>query len=168
MTTPSRHYLKMMLRQLAPVVGDAEWTDFSAYGEEGAKALEAKLSGGRAALAKAFLMARDALESEDPISEIVVLEAQALERQGGLQREKSAQKCARKKGGAARGEQQRLEADEAWRPYVKKFDAFIANGRNETFALKAIKKMILKDEFVVGGTGKPPSERTLRKRLMKK
>lgn len=179
-----RHSLKMLMERLAPIVGDIEWTDFTAYGNEGNK-LEAGLSAGQAALGKAYLMARDALERDDTINDFVLLEALALERQGmntraanifhkqaesviPVMKENEAATKARKNGGDRRGQQQAAVAAAEWKPYLDAYDRLLADGKSRKDAIRKIGFEITNDGFVLSSTGNPPSKKAIYKRLHKK
>lgn len=165
--------LEAIISRLEPEVGEVDWIDFSAWGDDGAAAVIAKLSGGRGHLASALLHAREALESDDQEKiEVASLLCPTLERTG-RELEKSCREFEaktiarnrRKAGGSRRGQQQSAAAKTLWTPWIEEFSKRIQSGEDEKEARVAVVRQMEKTGFSLPGEDAFPADRTIRKWL---
>jgi hypothetical protein len=165
--TPERGILKLIVERLEPLVGHIRIAHHSAW--VGSK--DEKLTPERwieLHLVRAFLMARDALQSDDEgkIADAATW-APGFERAGMSLREalhvaKGKQRT--KRGGLKRGEVQRNRATIAWAPYVATYHEYRAKGASVPSAREWVRKRIDKDGFIPPGGQEelPPTPRTIR------
>jgi hypothetical protein len=165
--TPERGILELIVGRLEPLVGHVRVAHHVAW--VGSK--EEKISPERwieLHFASAFLMARDALRSndEEKIAEAVRwapgFERTAMELRDKLRVAHDTEKS--KKGGKKRGEDLTSKATAAWGPYVATYYELLAGGMSVTRARQKVSKRIEKDGFTPPGGKKDelPDLRTIR------
>jgi hypothetical protein len=126
-----RPLLRVLIERLEPEVGHISMADFSYWGDAPPPGLQAHIVSGRLHLARALLLAKEALASDND-EEIVTasLMCPTFERTGREIARKHAddlrsvnEKSRRVAGGSTRGHQQRIASQEFWAPWQAEFQA---------------------------------------------
>lgn len=163
--TPERGILELIVERLEPLVGHVRVAHHAAW--VGGK--EEKIPPERwieLDFARAFLMARDALQSDDETKIVNAARwAPGFERAGlalreGLHLAQEKQKS--KKGGNRRGADQKAKATAAWAPYVAEYNELRAAGASIPSARRRVRIRIDRDGFIPPGGQGLPEPRTIR------
>jgi hypothetical protein len=155
-------FLRSLIERIESKIGPVSIGDVAWHGDRPPE--PDKLASGWYRLAFAVVMARDALPRGDErqISVEAAL-CQALEREA----EAIAVRSRQRRGGAKRGQQQRKNVEPAFRPYKEHYESLVAQGKKPAVARRVVMNKMTVDGFVHPTTGEVPTDKTVRKHLVK-